>query len=135
MAILFTALIIVPHILTFPGAFAPSGLLRAGSQSAAWLYIFWHFGFSGAVVGYVFLRDTKVADGPSVSRAIFCTVMITVSLVCVLTWSVTGDTQLMPSLFRDEDKLCPDSHLRHWSEPTLGRACPCFAVEARTFDT
>jgi hypothetical protein len=93
---LFAALIIVPHILTFPGAFAPSGLLGAGSQSAAWLYVFWHLGFSGAVVSYVFLTDKRVADGPSMSRAIFCTVMIIVSLVCVLTWSVTGDTQLLP---------------------------------------
>ena len=106
-AYFFNALIVVPHILTFPGAFAPSGLLRAGSQSAAWLYIFWHLGFSGAVIGYVFLGDTKVADGPSMSRAILCTVMIVVSLVCVLTWSVTGDTQLLPTLFRDETSFAP----------------------------
>jgi signal transduction histidine kinase len=104
---LFTALILVPHILTFPGAFAPSGLLRAGSQSAAWLYIFWHFGFSGSVIAYVYLEDTKIADQASASQAIFRTVMITVGLVCVLTWGVTGDTQFLPSLFRDETSFGP----------------------------
>jgi hypothetical protein len=41
---LFTALMVIPHALAFPGAFEPAGLLGAGPQSAAWLYIIWHFG-------------------------------------------------------------------------------------------
>jgi hypothetical protein len=36
---LFCSLIIVVHTLTFPGVFAPAGLLGAGSQSTAWLYV------------------------------------------------------------------------------------------------
>src|SRR5947208_6380507 len=31
---LFTALIVIPHVLTFPGAFSPTGLLGAGLQPA-----------------------------------------------------------------------------------------------------
>src|SRR5262245_51715550 len=42
---LFTALMIVPHALTFPGAFSPTGLLGAGLQTTAWLYWFWHLAF------------------------------------------------------------------------------------------
>src|SRR5208282_4321071 len=34
---LFTALIVIPHALIFPGAFTPTGLLHAGLQSSAWL--------------------------------------------------------------------------------------------------
>src|SRR5262249_45492576 len=34
---LFTALIAIPHALTFPGAFSPTGLLGAGLQSTGWL--------------------------------------------------------------------------------------------------
>ena len=37
---LFSSLMAIPYTLTFPGAFAPTGLLGAGSQSAAWLYVF-----------------------------------------------------------------------------------------------
>ncbi len=37
---------IVPHALSFPGAFAPTGLLGAREQTAAWLYVFWHGGGS-----------------------------------------------------------------------------------------
>src|SRR6516164_4960129 len=39
---LFSALMVVAHLLTFPGAFTPSGLLGAGLSTAAWLFIFWH---------------------------------------------------------------------------------------------
>jgi len=54
---LFTALIAIPHALTFPGAFTPTGLLGAGLQSTAWLYWFWHAGAPLAVIGYVLLKD------------------------------------------------------------------------------
>jgi hypothetical protein len=46
---LFSALIVIPHALTFPGAFAPEGLLGAGVQSSGWLNVFWHFGFLKAI--------------------------------------------------------------------------------------
>src|SRR5258706_11822845 len=42
---LFTALIVIPWLLTFPGVFTPGGLLAAGLQSTNWLYILWHAGF------------------------------------------------------------------------------------------
>ena len=44
---LFTALIVVAHALTFPGAFTPTGLFGAGQQTAAWLYLPWHVGRAG----------------------------------------------------------------------------------------
>src|ERR1700722_1775841 len=41
---LFTALMSTVHALSFPGVFAPTGLLNAGPQTTAWLYMFWHGG-------------------------------------------------------------------------------------------
>src|ERR1700682_2852139 len=52
---LFTALMLIPWLLTFPGVFAPSGLLGAGLQSTAWLYILWYGGFIMFVIAYVLL--------------------------------------------------------------------------------
>ena len=54
---LFTALIVIPHALTFPGAFSPKGLLGAGPQTTAWLYIFWHLGFPTSLLLYVWLKE------------------------------------------------------------------------------
>src|SRR4051812_40394598 len=52
---LFSALIVVPHALSFPGAFAPSGLLNAGLQGTGWLYVIWHLGLPASVIAYAFL--------------------------------------------------------------------------------
>src|SRR4029078_6680688 len=41
-AYVFTAFITVAHALSFPGLFAPGGLLGGGAQSTAWIYMFWH---------------------------------------------------------------------------------------------
>src|SRR3954451_11632117 len=60
-AYLFTALIVVPHALTFAGAFSPTGLLGANRQTGSWLFIFWHFGFSAALLAYAALRRREDA--------------------------------------------------------------------------
>src|SRR5437879_868175 len=52
---LFTAVMAVAHMFTFPGLLAPAGLLGAGPQSTAWLYMFWHAGFPLFVLGYAWL--------------------------------------------------------------------------------
>jgi hypothetical protein len=52
---LFDAMIIIPHALSFPGAFTPTGLLGAGPQTTAWLYVFWHGGFPLFVMAYAWL--------------------------------------------------------------------------------
>jgi hypothetical protein len=49
---LYSALIVVSHALSFPGAFVPDGVFGAGIQVTPWLYIFWHFGFSACVLAY-----------------------------------------------------------------------------------
>lgn len=55
---LFTALMCIVHALTFPGLFAPAGLLGAGPQTTAWLYMFWHGGFPLFVIGYVYRQSS-----------------------------------------------------------------------------
>ncbi|NUS19076.1 MAG: hybrid sensor histidine kinase/response regulator, partial [Mesorhizobium sp.] len=49
---LFTAAAALVHALTFPGLFAPTGLLGAGSQTTVWLYMIWHGVFPLFVLGY-----------------------------------------------------------------------------------
>lgn len=61
---LFDALIIIPHALSFPGAFAPTGLLGAKEQTTAWLYVFWHGGFPLFVLGYALLRHREETGRP-----------------------------------------------------------------------
>jgi diguanylate cyclase (GGDEF)-like protein len=62
---LFTAVMASIHMLTFPGLFSPTGLLGAGPQTTAWLYMFWHGGFPLMVIAYALHRH----QGHSASRA------------------------------------------------------------------
>jgi signal transduction histidine kinase len=98
---LFVALIVVAHLLTFPGAFSPGGLLGAGAQTAGWLYFFWHFGFPITVVSYVLLKDTEIPIRYSAGHAIVWTVMSVVGLVFLLTWIATAMEPFLPTLFYD----------------------------------
>ena len=60
----FAALILIPHALTFPGAFAPDGLLGAGVSTTAWLYIFWRAALPIAVILYVLLQAARMSPAP-----------------------------------------------------------------------
>ncbi|MBR8249754.1 sensor histidine kinase [Burkholderia cenocepacia] len=70
---LFTAFMAGTHMLTFPGLFAPRGLLGAGEQTTAWLYLFWHGGFPLSVAAYALLRSAsrgRAAPAPQRRAAI-----------------------------------------------------------------
>ena len=111
---LFSALIVVPHVLTFPGAFGTANFLGAGLQSAGWLYIAWRFGFPVAVVWYAFLKDgrhTKTATQSSRLSAIRWSVIIVASLTCGITWLVTGGNDYLPRLMLDETRFSSLAHL------------------------
>lgn len=102
---LFTALIVIPHALTFPGAFLPKGLLGAGPQTAAWLYIFWHLGFPTSLLLYVWLKDEEYTVQGS-SAIGWCTA-ISISLVLGLVWLTIDGDPLLPRLFLNESDLTP----------------------------
>jgi signal transduction histidine kinase len=101
----FTALIVIPHALTFPGAFLPKGLLGAGPQTAAWLYIFWHLGFPTSLLLYVWLKDEEYTVQGS-SAIGWCTA-ISISLVLGLVWLTIDGDPLLPRLFLNESDLTP----------------------------
>jgi signal transduction histidine kinase len=102
---LFAALIVIPHALSYPGAFAPKGLLGPGIQATPWLYVFWHFGFSAVVLGYACLLDTnskKLFIHDSSMPAICLSMAIVVTLICALTWSVVAKEEYWPRLLANE---------------------------------
>jgi signal transduction histidine kinase len=68
---LFTAIMAALHMLTFPGLFGPAGLLGAGPQTTAWMFMFWHAGFPVCVVSYALVKNTRadVTSRPRVAMA------------------------------------------------------------------
>lgn len=107
---LFTALIVLLHMLTFPGAFSPTGLLDAGLQSAGWLYTFWHAGLPITLLIYTFLKDEKPTEPgtqPLTPFSVSWSVTIVVCLVCVLTWLATAEERFLPRLLLDGTHFTP----------------------------
>lgn len=61
----FNAVMAAAHALSFPGLFAPAGLIGAGPQTTAWLYFFWHAGFALFILAYA-ISDTARPSWPTV---------------------------------------------------------------------
>jgi signal transduction histidine kinase len=97
---LYTALIVIPWMLTFPDVFTPGGLLGAGLQTTTWLYTLWHAGFPMFVIAYALLKDADPAEEwlsqASAGAAILSSVAATAALVCAMTFLVTVGHDLLP---------------------------------------
>jgi signal transduction histidine kinase len=101
---LFTALMVIPWLLTFPGVFAPGGLLGAGLQSTNWLYVLRYAGFPTFVIAYALLKDAdppkRLRDG-AVGTTILSSVAISAAVVCVVTVFVTAGDAYLPRISID----------------------------------
>jgi signal transduction histidine kinase len=109
---LFSALILIPWILTFPGVFVPGGLI-GGLQSTSWLYFFQHAGFSLFVIGYVLSRDADLAPASwqgwqgSMRSAVALSVAGTTALVVALAFLCVAGEELLPRVVLDSLHLSP----------------------------
>jgi signal transduction histidine kinase len=110
---LFSALMVIPYTLTFPGVFAPTGLLGAGLQSTAWLYFFWHIGLPLSVIAYALLKGIdqgvslrRRANAAVLSIPIVIAMVIGVALLCTV-----GDF-LLPKIMLDSVRV--NLNVRTW---------------------
>jgi signal transduction histidine kinase len=110
---LFSAFLIVPYVLAFPGVLAPNGVV-GGLQTTAHVYLLWHCAFPLFVIGYALLKDehrSKRFSQVEVSSAIFRSVALTAAgaaaamFVCIK--SEVGD-RLLPRIMLDEYRFVPE---------------------------
>jgi signal transduction histidine kinase/ActR/RegA family two-component response regulator len=99
---LFTASATVAHALTFPGLFTPGGLLGAGPQSTAWIYMFWHGGFPLFVMAYVFLRGSRLEPMRSGRPALAASgaAVAAVGAAVAGAWLVCAGQALLPPIMQ-----------------------------------
>ena len=101
---LFTAPIALIHALTFPGLFAPTGLMGAGPQTTAWLYMIWHCGYPLLVIAYALshtARDRGATIQWPAGQAVFASVAAVGAAVLVAVWVVTVRHDILPALVID----------------------------------
>ena len=104
---LFTALILIPYVLAFPGVFATSPVF-GGLQSAAWVYVLWHCGFPLFVIGYALSKDG--APGKRYWKgtpraAIGRSVALTAGLVSVAAFVCIAGDALLPHIMLDPTRF------------------------------
>jgi signal transduction histidine kinase len=98
---LFSALIVVPHALTFPQVLSETGLLGAGPQSAAWLYIVAHVALPAAIIAFAARReDHSGKDDPrgGAALSIAGTCLVAVGAVMAASLIVTLGHRWLPPL-------------------------------------
>jgi signal transduction histidine kinase len=105
---LFSALIIVGYVLTFPGAFSPTGFFGAGPQSSAWVYLMWRVGFAASMALYAaqrsgVLKETRTVSAPR--SAILWSVAIVTVLVCAMVFAFTAGQEVLPSFLSGQRQL------------------------------
>jgi diguanylate cyclase (GGDEF)-like protein len=97
-AYLFTGLVALVHALSFPGLFAPQGLLGAGTQTTAWLYMLWHGAFPLGVIGYAALGHRRAPPGWRTGEAVALTTVAAAVLVAAFTLLTTAGEHWLPPI-------------------------------------
>lgn len=99
----FSALVMIPFLLSFPGALRPGEIVLGGEQSAIWVWHFWHTLFP-AVIALALAVHTRAAGRlvPArwVARGIFAAAIIAVLLVAAVATAVTVFHDLLPPLIQ-----------------------------------
>jgi diguanylate cyclase (GGDEF)-like protein len=101
-AYLFTAALAVAHLLSFPGLLASTGLIGAGPQTTAWLYMFWHIGFPILVIAYALSDDRPFGGETSARGAMIGAVAATLGAAVGLTLLATAGHDALPALMRED---------------------------------
>jgi len=104
----FGALLLIAHALTFPGAFAPDGLLGAGVNTTAWIYTIRRVAFPIAIIFYVYLRDADASlhrqnDRPPAK--VRAGLLLACALAAAVTMLTTVGQGILPSYFLNRSDL------------------------------
>ena len=119
MGYFFAALIIIPHILTFPGNFSPAGLLGANVDTAFWLYYFCRLGFFIAVIAYSLLNEPQDAVGtvPGSRAGHIASSLVAVAVLVFLLTLVAIHAGFLPSIMLNSVQT--ESRWNHTLAPAL----------------
>lgn len=108
---LFTALILIPYVLSFPGVIAPDGVI-GGLQSAASLYVLWHCGFPLFVAGYALSKDRdsdrQMWKGTTIGGSIAWSLALTAALVLLAAFICTAGGAYLPPIMLDQSRFSPE---------------------------
>jgi signal transduction histidine kinase len=107
---LFTALVLIPFVLVFPGLFVPGQGLFGGPQSTSWVWLSWHAGFPMFVIGYALLKDEDSSRqfwrGTVRAQIVLSLALTTAGVSAVGVFFIAGEA-LLPRVASDSLQFSP----------------------------
>lgn len=100
---LLASLLLIPHALTFPGAFSENGLLGAGVNTSPWLSMFRRAAFPLSALAYVLLKGDELATEHVSERrtGIGTGVLAALLLAAALAALATAGKDLLPPFYQN----------------------------------
>ena len=88
--------------LTFPGAYAPAGIMGDGFNSPAWFFVLWHVTFPLGILIYALLKEERkfaVQLEGSAEASIALTVFAVFLIIGGLAWLATAGVENLPAFY------------------------------------
>jgi signal transduction histidine kinase len=97
---LFTALMIIAHLLSFPGAFSETGLFPGGVHTTSWLYPAWHTILPMTIIVYTLLASDQTAERrfASARYPVIASILLCVGGAAAITFFITAARDRLPVL-------------------------------------
>ncbi|MBR0849159.1 MASE4 domain-containing protein [Bradyrhizobium diazoefficiens] len=85
--------------LSFPGGYAPNGLIGDVYNTPAWFFVLWYTTFPLSILSYALLKDRGKASRWSTTASIAITLICVVGIIALLSWLVTSKVEHLPRFF------------------------------------
>jgi len=97
---LFTALMIIAHTLSFPGAFSEAGLFPGSVQATSWLYPAWHTILPMTIIVYTLLPSDQTSERrfAGAGYPIVASILLCVGGAAAITFFIIAARDRLPAL-------------------------------------
>ncbi|WP_378956220.1 diguanylate cyclase domain-containing protein [Pelosinus sp. sgz500959] len=98
---LYSSLTAFLFLVTFPGTFSDTGLFGANTQTATWLWVFWHGGFPIGILCHLLMSNAKVKfllTRKHVSFLSLLIILLIVTATILIIIFTTKYTHLLPTI-------------------------------------
>lgn len=85
--------------LSFPGSYAPNGLIGDVYNTPAWFFVLWYTTFPLSILAYALLKDRGKTSRGSTTASIVITLTCVFGTIALLSWLAISETKHLPSFF------------------------------------
>lgn len=85
--------------LSFPGSYAPNGLIGDVYNTPAWFFVLWYTTFPLSILAYALLKDRGNPSPNSRTASIAITLLCVFGTVALLSWVAIGQARHLPQFF------------------------------------